>query len=362
VQGDTHAWSLQAAWEPDLWGRVRRAVEGAADSAQASEADLAAARLAVQAAVANDYLQLRMTDAQQRLYDRTIEAYRKSLQITRSQYRAGVVTRADVDLADTTLQSTQALAIDTQLTRRQLEHAIAVLLGKTPSQFSIAADDTLPSLPAVPMAVPSELLERRPDIAAAERRAASANAGIGYAQAAYYPSLSLSAAGGFAGAGFGNWFAAPGKVWALGAALAQNLFDGGQRGAQVAQARAAFDASSAGYRQTVLAGFQEVEDNLAALDVLAQERQVQDGAVTSARNAERVSLSQFRAGTTTYLAVITSQTLALNNERSALQLQSRQFAAQVALVKALGGGWNASQLQASADASPAAASTSSISK
>ena len=362
VQGDTHAWSLQAAWEPDLWGRVRRAVEGAADSAQASEADLAAARLAVQAAVANDYLQLRMTDAQQRLYDRTIEAYRKSLQITRSQYRAGVVTRADVDLADTTLQSTQALAIDTQLTRRQLEHAIAVLLGKTPSQFSIAPDDTLPSLPAVPMAVPSELLERRPDIAAAERRAASANAGIGYAQAAYYPSLSLSAAGGFAGAGFGNWFAAPGKVWALGAALAQNLFDGGQRGAQVAQARAAFDASSAGYRQTVLAGFQEVEDNLAALDVLAQERQVQDGAVTSARNAERVSLSQFRAGTTTYLAVITSQTLALNNERTALQLQSRQFAANVALVKALGGGWNASQLQASADASPAAASTSSISK
>jgi len=362
VQGDTHAWSLQAAWEPDLWGRVRRAVEGAADSAQASEADLAAARLAVQAAVANDYLQLRMTDAQQRLYDRTIEAYRKSLQITRSQYRAGVVTRADVDLADTTLQSTQALAIDTQLTRRQLEHAIAVLLGKTPSQFSIAADDTLPSLPAVPMAVPSELLERRPDIAAAERRAASANAGIGYAQAAYYPSLSLSAAGGFAGAGFGNWFAAPGKVWARGASLAQSLFDGGQRGAQVAQARAAFDASSAGYRQTVLAGFQEVEDNLAALDVLAQERQVQDGAVTSARNAERVSLSQFRAGTTTYLAVITAQTLALNNERTALQLQSRQFAANVALVKALGGGWNASQLQASADASPAAASTSSISK
>ncbi|MDN8615297.1 efflux transporter outer membrane subunit [Variovorax ginsengisoli] len=362
VQGNTHAWSLQAAWEPDLWGRVRRAVEGAADSAQASDADLAAARLAVQAAVANDYIQLRMTDAQQRLYDRTIEAYRKSLQITRSQYRAGVVTRADVDLADTTLQSTQALALDTQLTRRQLEHAIAVLLGKTPSQFSIAADDSLPSLPAVPMAVPSELLERRPDIAGAERRAASANAGIGYAQAAYYPSLSLSAAGGFAGAGFGNWFAAPGKVWALGAAVAQNLFDGGQRNAQLAQARAAFDASSASYRQTVLAGFQEVEDNLAALDLLAQERQVQDGAVASARNAERVSLSQFRAGTTTYLAVITSQTLALNNERTALQLQSRQFAAQVALVKALGGGWDASQLQASADASPAAAHASSNSK
>lgn len=363
VQGNTHAWSLQAAWEPDLWGRVRRAVEGASDNAQASEADLAAARLAVQSAVANDYIQLRMSDAQQRLYDRTIEAYRKSLQITQSQYRAGVVTRADVDLANTTLQSTQALAIDTQLTRRQLEHAIAVLLGKTPSQFSIAPDDSLPRLPAVPMGVPSELLERRPDIAGAERRVAAANAGIGYAQAAYYPTLSLTAAGGFAGAGFGNWFAAPGKVWALGAAVAQNLIDGGQRSAQVAQARAAFDASSASYRQTVLAGFQEVEDNLAALDVLAQERQVQDGAVASARNAERVSLSQFRAGTTTYLAVITAQTLALNNERTALQLQSRQFAAHVALVKALGGGWSASQLQASADASPVAdASSSSNSK
>ena len=352
--GNSKSLSLNASWEPDLWGRVRRQVEGASDSAQGSQADLEAALLAVQASVANDYIQLRMTDAQQRLYDGTIEAYRKSLQITQSQFRFGVATRGDVDLADTTLQSTQALAIDNQLTRRQLEHAIAVLLGKTPSEFSIPPDSTVPSLPEVPLIVPSELLQRRPDIAGAERRVASANAGIGFAISAYYPSLTLSAAGGYGGPGFGNWFSAPDKVWALGAALAGNLFDGGLRNAQVAQARATFDASAATYRQTVLTGFQEVEDNLAALNLLAQERTVQDAAVRSAQNAERVALSQYRAGTTTYLSVITAQTLALTNERTALQLQSRQFAANVALVKAVGGGWDASQLQARPDSSPLA--------
>ena len=345
--GNAHAWSLQASWEPDLWGRVRRADEGASDSAQASEADLAAARLAVQAELANDYIQLRVADAQQKLYQRTLEAYRKSLQITQSQYRAGVVTRSDVELANTTLQAAQAQATDTELTRRQLEHAIAVLLGKTPSSFSLPPDDLALTLPQVPVGLPSELLERRPDIAGAERRAASANAGIGFAQAAYYPTLSLTASGGFSGAGLGRWLAAPDKVWALGVALAGTLVDGGLRSAQVAQARAVFDASAAQYRKTVLAGFQEVEDNLAALALLAQERDAQDQAVRSARAAQRVSLSQYRAGTTTYLSVVTAQALALTNERTALQLQGRQFAASVALVKAVGGGWNASQLQAS---------------
>lgn len=352
VVGNSHAWSLTASWEPDLWGRVRRSVENASDTAQASQADLAGANLTIQATVANDYIQLRMLDAQQKLYQSTIEAYKKSLQITQSQYRAGVVTRADVELANTTLQQTQALAIDNQLTRKQLEHAIAVLVGETPSQFSIAADDKLPKLPDVPVGVPSELLERRPDIAAAERRVAAANAGIGVAQAAYYPNLFLNGSGGVAGAGFGNWFYTPDKVWALGASLAGTIFDGGLRNAQVAQARAVFDASAASYRQTVLNGFQEVEDNLAALHLLAQERKVQDAAVSSARTAERVSLAQFRAGTTTYLAVITAQTLALNNERTSLQLQAREFAANVALVKAVGGGWDAGQLQARSGASP----------
>jgi len=351
--GNAHAWSLQAGWEPDLWGRVRRAVEGASDSAQASEADLAAAHLAIQAELANDYIQLRVADAQQKLFDRTLEAYRKSLQITQSQYRAGVVTRSDVELANTTLQAAQAQAIDTELTRRQLAHAIAVLLGKTPSTFSLPPGELALQLPQVPVGLPSELLERRPDIAGAERRAAAANAGIGIAQAAYYPTLSLTAGGGFSGAGLGRWLAAPDKVWALGAALAGTLLDGGLRNAQVAQARAVFDASAAQYRKTVLAGFQEVEDNLAALELLAQERVAQDKAVSSARAAERVSLSQYRAGTTTYLSVVTAQALALTSERTALQLEGRQFAASVALVKAVGGGWNAAQLQASANTASA---------
>ncbi len=351
--GNSHAWSLDASWEPDLWGRVRRGVENASDNAQASDADLAAARLAVQASVVSDYIQLRVADAQQKLFERTLEAFRKSLKITQSQYRAGVVTRGDVELANTTLQAAQAQAVDNDLTRRQLEHAIAVLLGKTPSQFSIAQDEFALRLPEVPVGVPSELLERRPDIAGAERRAAAANAGIGVAQAAYYPSLSLTASGGFGGAGLGPWLAAPDKVWALGFALAGTLLDGGARSAQVAQARAAFDASAAQYRKTVLGGFQEVEDNLAALELLARERESQDLAVKSAREAERVALSQYRAGTTTFLSVVTAQSLALTNERTALDLQGRQFAASVALVKAVGGGWNAARLQVSAGASPA---------
>ncbi len=204
--GNSHSWALQAGWEPDLWGRARRGVEGASDSAQAGDADLAAARLAIQAEVVNDYILLRVADAQQQFFTRTVEAYQKSLQITQSQYRVGVATRADVELANTTLQSTQAQAIDIEIARRQAEHAIAVLLGKTPSQLSIPPDALALTQPPVPTVLPSELLERRPVIAAAERRVASANAGIGFAQAAYYPTLSLCAAGGFAGAGFGNWF------------------------------------------------------------------------------------------------------------------------------------------------------------
>ncbi|WP_431275151.1 efflux transporter outer membrane subunit [Variovorax ureilyticus] len=354
--GNSHAWSLQAGWEADLWGRARRGIEGASDSAQASEADLAAAELAIQAEVVSDYILLRVADTQQQLYARTVEAYQKSLQITQSQYRGGVATRADVELANTTLQSTQAQAIDIEIARRQAEHAIAVLLGRTPAGFSIAPDSFALTLPQVPAVVPSELLERRPDISAAERRVASANAGIGLAQAARYPTLALTAAGGYSGSGFGPWFSTPDRVWALGAALAGTIFDGGLRASQVEQARAVFDASAATYRKTVLAGFQEVEDNLAALSLLAQERDVQDGAVRSARNAERVTLSQYRAGTAPYLAVITAQALALNNERTALQLQGRQYAASVALTKAVGGGWDARRLQARSGASPTATS------
>ncbi len=340
VMGDTHGWSLQASWEPDLWGGVRRRTESALASAEASASDLAAARLAVQAAVVNNYLQLRLADEQKALFARTIEGYQKSLALTQAQYRAGVVTASDVALARNTLASAQAQAVDVDLTRRQIEHALAVLLGRAPAAFAIQPAPLAATLPQTPVGVPSVLLERRPDVAAAERRVAAANAKIGVAVAAWYPNLTLGASGGYQGLGLGPWFSTPERVWALGASLAATLFDGGARSAQVSQARAAFDAAAANYRQTVLAGFQEVEDNLAALSDLETERQAQAEAARSARESERVLLAQYRAGTTNYTSVITSQSLALSADRAVLQVQGRQFAASIALIKALGGGWS----------------------
>ena len=341
---NSHAWSLQASWEPDLWGGARRGVEAAGDNVQASAADLAAARLAVQAAVVNAYIQLRLDDEQRALYASTIDGYRKSLALTEAQHRAGVVTGGDVALAQNTLASARAEAVELDLTRRQLEHALAVLLGKTPAAFSLPVAPLTVQLPATPPGLPSRLLERRPDIAAAERRVAAANARIGVAQAAYFPSLTLSAGGGYQGGGFGPWFLTPDRVWALGATLAETLFDGGARDAQVEQARAALDEAAASYRQTVLGGFQEVEDNLAALGDLADERLAQDEASRAAHESARVYLAQYRAGTTPYTAVVSAQNAALTADRAVLQLRARQFAASVALIKAIGGGWEASQL------------------
>jgi len=350
--GDAHAWSLQASWEPDLWGGVRRSVEAAGDNAQASAADLAAARLTVQAAVVNSYIQMRLNDEQRALYASTIEGYQKALALTQAQHRAGVATGADVALAQNTLAAAQAQSVDLDLTRRQLEHALAVLLGQAPSAFALPVAPLQAQLPATPPGLPSRLLERRPDIAAAERRVAAANARIGVAQAAYYPHLTLSASGGYQGSGFGPWFLTPGRVWALGAALAGALFDGGARGAQVEQARAALDEAAAAYRQTVLSGFQEVEDNLAALGELARERVAQDEAARAARESARILLAQYRAGTAPYTAVVTAQALVLTAERTVLQLRARQFAASVALIKAIGGGWDASRLADAEQAAP----------
>lgn len=349
----SHELALDASWEPDLWGRVRRSVEAGTANAQASAADLAAARLTIQAELVQDYLQLRVSDAERDLISRSAQGYEKALALTRSQYRAGIVTQADVALAETQLRSAQAQAIDLGIARSQLEHAIAFLTGRTPAEVSIAARSSGQlgvTLPDTPAALPSQLLQRRPDIAAAERRAAAANANIGVAQAAYFPSLSLSASGGIAGASLAQLANAPARVWSLGAGLAQLLFDGGARRAQTEEATAAFDAAAAQYKRSVLAGLQEVEDNLAQLRILAEERGVQDAAVASARNAERVSLAQYRAGTTSFLSVVTAQNLALGNERSALQLLGRQLAASAALVKALGGGWNAAELDTAAAA------------
>ncbi|NYH99252.1 efflux transporter outer membrane subunit [Cupriavidus plantarum] len=364
---NNHAALLDASWEVDLWGLVRRAVEAARDTEQATAADLAAARLSIQAEVAQDYIQLRITDVLKDLFDRTVAADEESLKLTQSQFRAGIATDADVSLAQVTLESARAQGIDLDVQRTQLEHAIAVLTGQAPGAFALAR---LPSpqdtpagagadadtgraggasfpmrLLAIPPGLPSTLLERRPDIAAAERRMAAANAEIGVARAAYYPQLTLSASGGGSSANLANWFIAPGRVWALGAGLAQTIFDGGLRSGRNDQAVAAYDQSAAAYRQTVLSGLQEVEDSLSALRVLDREVVVQDRAVDAARRAERVSLAQYRAGTAQYLSVITAQQLALTNARTAITLRGRAFAASVALVKATGGGWQSSALQ-----------------
>ncbi|WP_211467087.1 efflux transporter outer membrane subunit [Collimonas silvisoli] len=350
--GNNYSAGLQGSWEPDVWGSVRRSVEAGDAGSQASAADLAAARLSIQATLAQDYLQLRVTDLLQDLYARTTAAYARSLQLTQSQYAAGVTLRSDVALAESQLKTAEAQAIDLQAQRSQLEHAIAILTGKAPSGFALAAlpaDTQMLSkmqagLPPIPAGLPSDLLERRPDIASAERRAAAANANIGVAKSAFFPALTLSASGGFNGASLAQWFSTPSRVWSLGAALAETIFDGGLRRAHSDQAIAAYDAAVAQYKQTVLGGFQEVEDNLATLSVLDREAIAQNQAVQASQLAERLALSQYRAGTATYLTVVTAQTLALSNERTLVQLLGRQLLASVALIKAVGGGWDASRL------------------
>ena len=336
--------SLDAVWEADLWGRVRRTVESNEASAQASTADLEAARLSAQTELAQDYLQLRALDTQKQLLDDTVAAYEKSLQLTQNQYTAGIVAKSDVIQAQTQLKSTQAQAIDTGVQRAQLEHAIALLVGKPASVFSIAPAPLTAAVPAVPFGMPSELLERRPDIAAAERRVAAANAQIGVAKAAYFPSLTLSASGGYQSTRLSNWFTLPSRFWSVGPALAETLFDGGLRRAQTAQAIAVYDANVAAYRQTVLTGFKEVEDNLAALRILEQEAFVQDEALQAARQAVVLTTNQYKAGTVNYLNVVTVQATALSNERTAVDIFNRRLAASVLFIKALGGGWNLSDV------------------
>jgi len=351
--GNAFSLGLAASWEPDLWGSVRRQVEAGNAGAQASADDLAAARLSIQTTLAQDYLQLRIADQQRDLYSATVEAYAKALRLTRAQHDAGVALQSDVALAEAQLAQAQAAAVELEATRAQLEHAIAVLTGRAPAQFALAAapgDQPLAlKMPAAPVGLPSALLEHRPDIAAAERRAAAANAGIGVAKAAYFPQLTLSAGGGFSAAALGSLFDTPAHVWSLGAALAQTLFDGGLRSARSAQAEAAYDAAVAQYKQTVLGGFQQVEDQLALLRLLDQEAALQDQAVRASQQAERLALAQYRAGTASYLGVVTAQTLSLNNQRNAVQLRGRLVAASIALVAATGGGWSAADSTAVAD-------------
>ncbi len=336
--------SLGVSWELDLWGKLRRQLESDSASAQASKATLAATKLSQQSELAQSYLQLRVLDAQKRLLDSTSEAYARSLKLTENQYRAGIVTKADVAQARTQLKSTQAQAIDLKYQRAQLEHALAVLIGVPPSEFSLAALDTWPSLPEIPAALPSPLRQRRPDIAAAEREVISANALIGVNKAAYYPDLTLSAAGGYRNDSLSQLLTVPNRYWSIGPEFAMTLFDAGLIRSRVEQAEASYDSTVANYRQTVLTGFREVEDYLVQLDVLEEESGVQQEALDSARESLRLINNQYKAGTIDYLNVVTVQTTALSNERSVLTLFGSRLTASVQLIAALGGGWQIEQL------------------
>lgn len=336
---------LSASWELDLWGRLRRGLEANRATMQASAADLAAVRLSLQAELVQTYLQLRVMDEQQRLLDQTVAAYARSLRLTENQYRAGIVPKSDVAQAQTQLKSTQAQAIDLKWQRAQLEHAIAVLIGVPPAELSIAVRDDIPSLPEVPLALPSQLLERRPDVAAAEREVMAANAEIGIAEAAWYPDLTLSASGGYRNSSFNHLFEVPNRFWSLGPQLALTLLDFGGRRAELERAEAAYDQTVATYRQTVLDSFREVEDYLVQLRVLGDESVVQREALEAAQESLRLIENQYRAGTVDYLSVVTVQTTALNNERTNLTLLGDRLLTSVQLIAALGGGWQIEQLQ-----------------
>ncbi|MDQ5986098.1 MAG: Multidrug resistance protein MdtC [Syntrophus sp. SKADARSKE-3] len=340
---------LNLSWELDVWGRIRRLVEASRAGAQASASDLAAIRLSAQSQLAQSYFQLRTLDGQKELLERTIAGYRKTLELTQNRYVSGVASRADVLQADTQLKTTLAQAIDIGVQRAQLEHAIALLCGKPASNFSLAATQTRLVQPVIPARIPSELLERRPDIAAAERRMAAANAQIGVATAAYYPTITLGASIGYKASDLSKLFDWSSRLWSLGPAASQNIFDGGLRRGQNAQARAAYDGAVASYRQTVLTGFQEVEDNLAALRILEKEAEAQDEAVKAARQSLELAVNQYKEGIVGYLNVITAQTVVLTNERTALDIHNRRIVASVLLVKALGGGWQQVDEQAKAD-------------
>jgi NodT family efflux transporter outer membrane factor (OMF) lipoprotein len=341
--------SGNATWEPDIWGKVRRTVEANEASAQASAADIASIRLSAQSALAQDYFQLCMLDAQKKFYAETVSDYQKFLALTKNRYAAGVASSADVLVAETQLKTTQAQAIDLGVQRAQMEHAIAMLVGKAASVFSIPETPLSATPPPIPLGVPSVLLQRRPDIASAERLAAAANAQIGVAEAAYYPNITLSATGGFESSKLSNWLTWPNRLWSIGTTAAETVFDAGLRSAQTAQARAAYDASVAAYRQTVLTGFQEVEDDLSSLRILAEEAQVQDEAVKAAKQSVIVSTNQYKAGIIGAIDIIAVQAIALNDERTAIGIAGQRMTASVLLISALGGGWDASELKLAGD-------------
>jgi NodT family efflux transporter outer membrane factor (OMF) lipoprotein len=333
-----------ASWTPDFWGRIRRTVESNVATAQADAADIAAARLAAQSTLATDYLQLRVADELKRILDDATAAFRRSLEITQNKKAAGTAALTDVMTAQAQLEATEAQAIGVGVQRAAFEHAIAVLTGKPPSEFSIAPIPFKSTIPVVPAGVPSTLLERRPDIAAAERQVQAANAQIGVAISAYYPNITLSASYGFASSAIQNLLSASNAVWSFGPSLAETVIDFGLREAQVNAARAAHDQTVASYRQVVLTGFQQVEDELAALRILEKQAAAEAITVRDAKEAVRLTINQYRAGTVDYTAVVTAQTIWLTDEQNELTITQNRLVASVALIEALGGGWDAKLL------------------
>jgi len=347
--GTSQSFSLPVniSWEPDLWGRVRLAVENATANAQVSAADLENLRLSTQAQLATDYFALAGDDMQQAILQDTIQAYQRNLELTINRFNGGVASRSDVTLAQTQLAGAQAQSTDLRIARAQDEHAIAVLTGQPPENIEIATVTIKGPPPAIPVALPSTLLERRPDIAAGERTVAAANANIGIADTAYYPTLTLSATPGLLTTSLAHLVTWGARVWSAGPTLSQTLFDFGRRNAQVQGTQAAFDATVAGYRETVLAAFQEVEDDLASLRYLSEEAGQQAEAVTAAEESLTLEMARYIAGTDSYLNVITTQTIELSDRQAAVSILQRRMLAAVDLVKALGGGWDSSTLPTS---------------
>ena len=335
---------LSVSWEPDLWGRVRLSVENAVDNAQVSAADLENIRLSQQALLATDYFLLAANDMQQIVLQNTIQNYQRNLQLTMNRHAFGVAARSDITLAQTQVAGAQAQSTDLRVARAEYEHAIAVLTGRPPASLEIGATVISSPPPAIPLGLPSQLLERRPDIAAEERLVAAANANVGIAQAAYYPTLTLSASAGTITNSVSSLFTYASRYWSVGPSLSQTLFDFGRRGAVLQQTEAAYDATVAAYRETVLAAFQEVEDDLANLRYLAQEAVQQQQAVEAAQESLNLELERYRAGTDSYLNVITTQIIALTDQQNAITILQRRMTAAVDLTKALGGGWDASTL------------------
>ena len=332
------------SYDVDLWGRIRRTIAAAREQFQASAADLENVKLELQSELATDYFEAHSLDAEKRLLEDTVVAYQKALELTQNRYNGGIAAKVEVTQAQTQLDTTEAQEVDVAAGRAQFEHAIAVLVGKPPEEFRLPASPLTQEPPGIPLGVPSQLLERRPDIAAAERQVAAANEQIGIARAAFFPDLMITATGGFQSGSIVNWLSWPSRYWAVGPQVLETVFDYGRRRAQVEQAQAAYEGQVANYRQTALTAFQEVEDNLSILRVLQEESAKQHEATQAAENSLQLTLNRYKGGLVTYLDVVTAQSIALTNQRAEVDLMRRRMDASVLLIKALGGGWNASQL------------------